>query len=189
MPGGHLEYGETLIECAKRELKEELGIEGLEFKLVAMTDNIDDRGHYVHASFLVEKFLGEIQNMEPDLCFEWQFFNISGLPEDIFKPHKRILKTYLAKRNITLVVVLNPTKSTIYPEYLEPGVITNVRPRLLQRLREDLSHEPGLIFIDSEILLREHKNETLFYKTDLHLGPRGSFYVYNEMVKKIALAS
>lgn len=101
----------------------------------------------------------------------------------------KILKTYLAKRNITLVVVLNPSKSTIYPEYLEPGVITDVRPRLLQRLREYLNHEPGLIFIDSEIILRKHKNETVFYKTDMHLSPKGSFYVYSEMVKKIALAS
>ena len=96
LPGGHLEYGETLLECAKRELKEELGIEGLEFKLVAMTDNIDDRGHYVHASFLVEKFFGEIQNMEPDLCHEWQFFNISNLPDGVFKPHQRIFKTYFS---------------------------------------------------------------------------------------------
>lgn len=96
LPGGHLEYGETLLECAKRELKEELGIEGLEFKLVAMTDNIDDRDHYVHASFLVERFFGEIQNMEPDLCYEWQFFNISSLPDEVFKPHQRIFKTYFS---------------------------------------------------------------------------------------------
>lgn len=96
LPGGRLEYGETLVECASRELKEELGIEGLEFKPVAMADNIDERGHSIHVLFLVEKFLGEIQNMEPDLCHEWQFFNLSSLPEDIFKPHKRILKTYFA---------------------------------------------------------------------------------------------
>lgn len=95
LPGGHLEYGESLIECAKRELMEELGIEGLEFKLVAMTDNIDEhRGHYVHASFLVEQFSGEIHCMEPDLCYEWNFFDISNLPEEIFKPHQKILKTY-----------------------------------------------------------------------------------------------
>lgn len=94
LPGGHLEYGESLVECAQRELKEELGIVGLEFKLIAITDNIDERGHYVHASFLVEKFYGEIQNIEPDLCHEWQFFKNLNFPENIFKPHKRILKTY-----------------------------------------------------------------------------------------------
>jgi len=96
LPGGHLEYGESLLECAKRELMEELGIEGVEFKLIAMTDNIDDRGHYVHASFLVEQYLGEIRCMEPDLCYEWSFFDISNLPEEIFKPHQKILQAYLS---------------------------------------------------------------------------------------------
>ena len=27
IPGGHLEYGETLVDCAKREIQEEMGIE------------------------------------------------------------------------------------------------------------------------------------------------------------------
>lgn len=95
LPGGHLEYGESLIDCAKRELMEELGIEGLGFKLVAITDNIDDRRHYVHASFLVEKFSGEIKCLEPNLCYEWNFFDISNLPDEIFKPHQKIIKTFL----------------------------------------------------------------------------------------------
>ena len=94
LPGGHLEYGESVIECAKRELKEELGIEGLELKLISVIDNIDERGHYVHISFLLKRFLGEIQCMEPDLCYEWKFFDISILPEDIFKPHQKIFKDY-----------------------------------------------------------------------------------------------
>lgn len=94
LPGGHLEYGESLLQCAQRELKEELGIEGLEFKLATMVENIDERGHYLHVSFLLKKFLGEIQNMEPDLCYEWKFFTIGNLPQEIFKPHQKILKNY-----------------------------------------------------------------------------------------------
>lgn len=94
LPGGHLEYGESIIECAKRELKEELGIEGVELKLISIIDNIDERGHYIHISFILEKFLGEIQCMEPDFCYEWKFFDISQLPENIFKPHQKIFKNY-----------------------------------------------------------------------------------------------
>ncbi len=71
LPGGHLEYGETIIECAKRELKEEIGIEGFEFKLITITDNIDERGHCVHLSFLLEEFVGEVQCLETELCYKW----------------------------------------------------------------------------------------------------------------------
>jgi 8-oxo-dGTP diphosphatase len=94
LPGGHLEQGESIRECVRRELKEELDIEGLEFKLISVADCINERGHYVHISFLLEKFTGEIRNMEPDLCYEWNFFPLSSLPEDLFDPHRNILKNY-----------------------------------------------------------------------------------------------
>lgn len=97
LPGGHLEYNESLLECAKRELKEELGIETDALKLIVITDNIDERAHYVHASFLLENFRGEIQCMEPEFCHEWQFFHISNLPLEIFKPHQKIIQNYLNK--------------------------------------------------------------------------------------------
>lgn len=97
LPGGHLEYGESLLECIKRELMEELGIIGEDFELISTADAIDERGHYLHMSFLLKKFSGEIKNMEPDLCYEWKFFDLSNLPENIFKPHQKIVKNYFNK--------------------------------------------------------------------------------------------
>jgi len=33
--------------------------------------------------------------MEPDLCYEWQFFDLTSLPENLFKPHINIIKNFL----------------------------------------------------------------------------------------------
>lgn len=97
LPGGHLEYGETLIDAAQREMKEELGIDVARMTLLTVAENIDERGHYLHLSFLAEEFIGEIQCMEPDLCYEWRFFPLSDLPTPFFKSHEKILKTYFQK--------------------------------------------------------------------------------------------
>ncbi|CAF4312603.1 unnamed protein product [Adineta steineri] len=40
LPGGHLEYGESFDECAKRELKEETNLDCSLFKLVHVTNTI-----------------------------------------------------------------------------------------------------------------------------------------------------
>lgn len=95
LPGGHLEYGETLVECAKRELREELGIEASSLILIAVNENIDERAHYLHYSFTIENFTGDIQNKEPQFCYEWQFFAFNDLPEYLFKPHVKIIHNYI----------------------------------------------------------------------------------------------
>jgi 8-oxo-dGTP diphosphatase len=45
--GGHLEYGETVEECAKRELAEETGLEAHSLKLGPWIDNIMEGKHYI----------------------------------------------------------------------------------------------------------------------------------------------
>jgi 8-oxo-dGTP diphosphatase len=94
LPGGHLEYGEKLIEAAQREMKEELGIEVPHMKLLTVAENIDERAHYIHLSFLAEDFSGTIQCMEPQFCYEWRFFPLTDLPQPFFKAHEVILRTY-----------------------------------------------------------------------------------------------
>ena len=95
--GGHLEHGETLVECAKRELMEELGIEASGFVLATVNDNIDERGHYIHHSFTIENYKDDIQNNEPQFCDEWQIFALDSLPKELFNAHVKIINNYINK--------------------------------------------------------------------------------------------
>jgi ADP-ribose pyrophosphatase YjhB (NUDIX family) len=55
LPGGKLDWGETLEQCLIREMKEETGLDIQVKELIYITDRIIESTHVVHMSFLVEK--------------------------------------------------------------------------------------------------------------------------------------
>ncbi|MHA1581139.1 MAG: NUDIX domain-containing protein [Candidatus Baldrarchaeia archaeon] len=63
LPGGIVEYGETVEEAVKREVKEETGLEVEIEKLVNVYSdpNRDPRGHFVSICFLCRKVGGVLK--------------------------------------------------------------------------------------------------------------------------------
>lgn len=94
LPGGHLEYGEKMIEAAVRELKEELGIVVDTLPLVRLSDSYLGDPHYLHATFLLEEYTGEYTLCEPDKCERWEWFPCDPLPAGLSPFHVEILDGY-----------------------------------------------------------------------------------------------
>ncbi len=62
LPGGKLEFGETIERCLIREIKEETGLDIAVKELLYVTDRFYRNTHIVHMLFLVEKIGGELRS-------------------------------------------------------------------------------------------------------------------------------
>jgi len=67
LPGGTLEPGETLEECAIREAKEETGLDVSVEKLLYICDRMQEDHQVVHITFAVKRIGGSLQiGVEPE---------------------------------------------------------------------------------------------------------------------------
>lgn len=66
LPGGHLDFGETVEQCALRELKEEVNLDGEYIKQVFLSESIDPSGrrHILNIYTLVK--VSESQELKLD---------------------------------------------------------------------------------------------------------------------------
>lgn len=87
-PGGHLEWGESVSECAVREAREEAGIEISDVQHAGFTGNILMLGgrQYITLFVSAQYSSGDAHVMEPDKCSCWRWFNYDELPSPLFSP-------------------------------------------------------------------------------------------------------
>lgn len=95
LPGGHLEYGEKLEECSKREVLEETGINIKDIREGPFTNDIftEEQKHYITIFMLSNYESGEVKVMEPEKCETWEWFEWENLPENLFIPIQNLKKT------------------------------------------------------------------------------------------------
>ncbi|PCI78076.1 DNA mismatch repair protein MutT [Candidatus Aerophobetes bacterium] len=93
-PGGHLEYGETALECAKRELKEETGLIAGHTILGPYTNDIikPENKHYITLFVFITEFTGDVQCLEPSKCEGWLWFPIEKFPRPLFCPINTLIR-------------------------------------------------------------------------------------------------
>jgi len=84
-PGGHLEFKESIEECARREIFEETGIRIRNLRSGPYTNDIFDREgkHYVTLFVLADYDSGVPTVKEPHKCEQWQW---QRWPPEV-KPH------------------------------------------------------------------------------------------------------
>jgi 8-oxo-dGTP diphosphatase len=94
-PGGRLEYGESFEACARRELREETGLELGPITCGPTTNDVflEAGEQYVTVFVIAREASGTLENCEPHKCEGWSWFAWQALPEPLFPPLQSLLET------------------------------------------------------------------------------------------------
>jgi 8-oxo-dGTP pyrophosphatase MutT (NUDIX family) len=105
---GHVERGEDAFAAARREAREEIGVDDLELTFLTTmqrtqgADPIDER---VDFFFTAAAWSGEPTILEPRKCAELRWCRLDGLPDPVV-PHERVMLGHLASGRIAAYVSL-----------------------------------------------------------------------------------
>ncbi len=103
IPGGKVEYGETLREALKREMKEELNVEIEPKDLIGVIEIIKEGFHYVILDFLCEIKLGKI--MAGSDALDAKFFTLEEMSKIPISPTTiEMMRRYFEGEKIPLFI-------------------------------------------------------------------------------------
>lgn len=94
-PGGKLEFGESVEDCAARETLEEAGIVIGNCRRGPYTNDIFGPGapHYVTLFVIADLLSGTPAALEPTKCAAWSWHRWDALPRPLFLPIENLLAT------------------------------------------------------------------------------------------------
>jgi 8-oxo-dGTP diphosphatase len=91
-PGGHLEFGESPEACAIREAKEKTGVDIVDVRFLAITNDIFPEGqHHVTVWMAGTYWSGEAVIAEPDKASDVGWFTWESLPAPRFLSFDNLL--------------------------------------------------------------------------------------------------
>lgn len=100
MPGGRLEFDETLESCGERELKEETSLQSKSLTYLGTIRELQEDHNFIHFAYLCNQYEGVPVTAEPDKCAGWEWYSLDSLPENILPGHKAAIEMYIKKETL-----------------------------------------------------------------------------------------
>lgn len=105
LPGGYLEFGETLRQCVAREVKEETGlnIEQKDLRFISLSEQLNyiktNNIHCITVGFVIEykgKKTPQIKEIDKSTVISW--FTLNNLPSPLFTPSRDNINNFKNKK-------------------------------------------------------------------------------------------
>lgn len=90
LPGGSLELGESLEECAIREVKEETNLILNSVKKICTETDNENYLYVYYVSYVDDD--SELENLEPDKSENWKWYPVDDLPNPLFGEIDEVIK-------------------------------------------------------------------------------------------------
>lgn len=99
-PGGHLEYMESIVEAAKREVREETGMEVKNVRFLRLLNlKYYKPRHYIDIGIVADWKSGKPKVLEPDRIESWAWYDMDKLPQPLFFTEPSYLEAIRTGRN------------------------------------------------------------------------------------------
>lgn len=87
VPGGRIELTESLVDCGKRELLEETGLQAVTMRYLGSVREFQKNYNFIHFVFVCKRFTGIVTTMEPEKCEKWEWYDLDKLPKQLLRGH------------------------------------------------------------------------------------------------------
>ncbi len=102
LPAGKIKYGETILEAAKRKVKEETNLTIDDLEIISLADDINEYAHFVTIGVVARSVYGEINLGKTEEHVDYNYFNINHLPQNLCEPSQKIINNYKNNKIYTL---------------------------------------------------------------------------------------
>lgn len=148
-----------------------------------VNDQMILRDNFVKLSTKTKLLLGqkEINDVYINNDYLIEKFNKNNIKEDEINKNIEYLKSFI-KNNPNVKIGIIPTASGVLTQYLPIFADKLNEEEYINSIYEQFGRKNS---IDFSTILKEHKEEEIFYKTDHHWTTLGAYYGYLEICKSL----
>lgn len=149
-------------------------------------EQIPFRNALVKGKSFMEMLLGKCENNGIARGEDDYLFDKTLATDDQADKNIKIIEKFIEDSGRDVVVAVAPTSVAIYPERLPKGMPVLDEASLYDSLCDELSECENAHVVDLFDVIKGHKNEDLYYRTDHHWKSMGAYYAYEAICDEIA---